>query len=84
MGIFIKVAAPHYDRLRSRIPVGSPVHEAIAKTTRIDHSLEGVVFKGYTIPCDENQARAILEIAKQCCPEIVPSIEEAIRLARSR
>jgi hypothetical protein len=82
MEIFIKVAPRYYDRLRSRIPTGSPAHEAIAKATRIDHAVEGVLFKGHTIPCDENQARIILEIARQCCPEIIPNIEEAIRLAR--
>ncbi|HEV8341689.1 MAG TPA: hypothetical protein VGR30_04895 [Candidatus Binatia bacterium] len=84
MEIFIKVAPPHFDRLRSRIPVESPAYEAIAKATRIDHSFEGVFFKGYTIPCDQNQARIILEIARQCCPEIIPTIEQAMRLARPR
>jgi hypothetical protein len=32
--------------------------------------------------CDENQARMILEVAKQCCPEIIRNIEQAIKLAR--
>jgi hypothetical protein len=41
-----------------------------------------VLFEGYNIPCDENQARIILETAKQSCPEIVRDIEEVLRLAR--
>jgi hypothetical protein len=82
MDIFIKVAPRHYGRLRSHIPSQSPLREAIDKATPIDHAVEGVLFEGYNIPCDEDQARIILETAKQCCPEIVRNIEEAIRLAR--
>jgi hypothetical protein len=82
MEIFIKVAPGDYDRLRSQIPTESRAHEAIAKATRIDHALEGVKFEGYNIPCDEDQARIILEIAKQCCPDIIRDIEKAMVLAR--
>ena len=83
MDIFIKVAPRDYERLRSRVPQNSPAHVAIERATRIDHAIEGVLFEGYTIPCDEDQARIILETAKQHCPEIVRDIEGAIRLARS-
>ena len=82
MNIFIKVAPRYYERLRSQIPSQSPAREAIDKATRIDHAVEGVLFEGYNIPCDEDQARIILEIAKHSCPEIVRHIEEALRLAR--
>jgi hypothetical protein len=83
MNIFIKVAPRHYERLRSQIPTESSAHEAINKATRIDHAVEGVLFEGYNIACDEDQARILLETAKQCCPEIVSHIEEALRLVRS-
>ena len=57
MNKFIKVAPRYYERLRSQIPVESPAREAIDKATRIDHAVEGVLFEGYNIPCDEDQAR---------------------------
>jgi hypothetical protein len=82
MEIFIKVAPRDYERLRSQIPAESPAHEAIDRATRIDHALEGIRFQGYTIPCNEDQARIILEIAKQYCPDIIRDIEKAIMLAR--
>lgn len=82
MLIFIKVAPRGYERLRRHIPTESPAHEAINKATRIDHVLEGVQFEGYNIPCDVDQARIILQIAKQYCPDIIGDIEEAIELAR--
>jgi hypothetical protein len=82
MNIFIKVSPRHYEQLRRQIHPGSSAHEAIDRATRIDHSLDGVLFEGYNIPCNEEEARIILETAKQSCPEIVPSIEQAIRLAR--
>ena len=83
MKIFVKVAPRHYERLRSQITSDSPAHEAIERATRIEHSVDGVLFEGYSIPCDENQARIILEAAKQCCPEVTADIEQAIKLGRS-
>jgi hypothetical protein len=84
MEIFIKIAPRAYQLLRSRISTESTAHEAIKKASRIDHSIEGVLFAGYSIPCNEEQARIILELAKQCCPDIAPDIEKAMTLARSR
>jgi hypothetical protein len=81
MEIFIKVSPRDYDRLRSQIPTESRAHEAIGKATRIDHALEGVQFEGYNIPCDEDQARIILEIAKRYFPDIIRDIEKAMVLA---
>jgi hypothetical protein len=82
MEIFIKLAPRDYSRLRSHVPIESAAYEAVEKASRIDHYLEGVSFRGYTIRCDERQARIILEIAKQCCPEIVPDIDRAMMLAQ--
>ena len=78
----IKIAFWAFNKLRSNIPSESAAHEAIEHASRIEHSIGGVLFAGYIVPCDEEQARLILETAKQCCPEIVPDIEEAIRLAQ--
>ena len=75
---FLKVRTQAYDRLRSNIPAASPAREAIEKATRIDHSVEGVLFAGYSIPCNEQQLRIIREIAARCCPEIVPDVEKAL------
>jgi hypothetical protein len=84
MDIFIKVARRDYERLRTHIPSDSPAREAIDKATPIEHSIEGVQFEGYNIPCDENQARSLIEIARQCCPDIIPDIEKAIRVPGAR
>lgn len=83
MKIFIKLASREYEQLRSRIPDRSPAHEAIERATRIDYSLDGVLFEGYSVPCEGRDARILLEIARQCCPEIVPKIQEAMRLVES-
>lgn len=83
MEIFIKLASRDYEKLRSRIPDGSPAHEAIERATRIDYSLDGVLFEGYSVPCDLRHARLLIEIATQSCPEIVPKIQEALRLVES-
>jgi hypothetical protein len=83
MDIFIKVAPRQFERLRNQISTDAPAHEAINKATRIDHAVEGVLFEGYSIPYDEEQARIVLETAKQHCPEIVRDIEQALRQPRS-
>jgi hypothetical protein len=84
MEIYIKFAPRDYERLRNLIPAASPAREAIDNATRVDHALEGVLFEGYTVPCNGDQARAIREIAEQNCPELIPTIEQAIDLARPR
>jgi hypothetical protein len=81
MEIFLKVASRHFDVLRDRTPPDSPVHKALGQTTPIEHSLDGVEFEGYTIPCDERQARLLLEVARSYCPEIIRDIQNAIKLA---
>jgi hypothetical protein len=81
MEIFIKLASRHYEQLRSGVPSGTSAAEAVERATRIDHSLDGVLFEGYSIPCDERAAHSLLEIARQCCPDAVAKIHEAIQLA---
>jgi len=80
MEIFIKLAARHYELLRERVPGASPAHQALAKATPIEHSVDGVEFEGYTVPCDGEQARALLAAVRKCCPEITAAIEKAIGL----
>jgi hypothetical protein len=78
MQIFIKLATRDYTRLRSHITFHSVAHEAIEKATWIEHSLDGLLFAGYSIPCNPEQARTILETAKGCCPEMISTIEQTI------
>jgi hypothetical protein len=82
MEIFIKLTVRDYHRLRDQV-VGSPAQAAINKATPIDYAMDGVQFTGYTIPCTDEQARAILATAKQCCPAIAAEVERAIELARA-
>jgi len=82
MDIFIKIAPRPYDQLRRHIPAESAGREAVERASRIDHSVDGVLFAGYSISCNEEQARIILETAKAHCPEIIPNIEKAINIAR--
>jgi hypothetical protein len=81
--ILIKLGSGEYDQLRTHIPEGSSAREAVERATRIDYSVGGVLFEGYTILCDEDAARGLQQTAAHYCPEIVPKIQEAVRLARS-
>jgi hypothetical protein len=57
--ISIKVASREYEQLRTHVPDGSSAREAVERATRIDYSLGGVLFEGYTIVCDEHAARGL-------------------------
>jgi hypothetical protein len=82
MEVNIKMAPAQYERLRNSYPIDSPVRDLIDNARRVDHAIEGVLFAGYTIVCDENQARIFLETARRYCPEVIPQVEQAIKLAR--
>jgi hypothetical protein len=82
MEVHIKMAPAQYERLRHSYPIDSPVRDLIDNARRVDHAIEGVLFAGYTIVCDENQARIFLETARRYCPEVIPQVEQAIKLAR--
>jgi hypothetical protein len=84
MEIFIKVAPKEYQQLRSQIPSDSAAREAIDKATPIEGALDGVLFEGYNIPCNERQAHIIREIAMQYFPDITRSVDNAIMLARDK
>jgi len=83
MEIHIKMAPAQYQRVRNSYPVDSPVRDLIDNARRLDHAIEGVLFAGYTIVCNEDQARIFLDTARQCCPEVIPQIEQAIKLAQA-
>jgi hypothetical protein len=83
MDIVLKLAPRDYQQLRRHARTEARAREAFEKATRIEHALDGVEFEGYSISCDEDQARMILQIAKRWRPEIVRDIENAIMLSRS-
>lgn len=79
MEIIVKLSPQNYRKLRSSIAHDSPAYEPIEKAAPIEHSVEGVLFAGYSVSCNEAQARAMLEAAKRGCPEAVSDIEKALR-----
>jgi hypothetical protein len=78
MEVCIRIPPRYYERLWSRIPEDSRAREAIEKATCIHQASDGVLSEGYSIPCDENQARILLAAAVEYCPEVVPDIEKAL------
>jgi hypothetical protein len=83
MEVHIKMTPAQYKRLCNSYPIDSPVRDLIDNARRLDHAIEGVLFAGYTIVCNQDQARIFLETARKCCPEVIPQIEQAIKLAQA-
>ncbi|HWO43030.1 MAG TPA: hypothetical protein VNO43_14615 [Candidatus Eisenbacteria bacterium] len=82
MEIAIKLATRDFERLRAGATADSPLLKTLEKAVPIDHAVEGVLFRGYEIPCNEEQAQDIIELARRCCPEVIPEIEKALGAVR--
>ena len=81
MEVVVKLSKNSYRRLRGHVPSDSKAYEPMEKAASFEHSMEGVLFAGYTIVCGGEQARALLAIARRECPEAVAEIEKALDAA---
>jgi hypothetical protein len=84
MEVVVKLSKSSYRRLRGHVPADCAAYEPMEKATAFEHSMEGVLFAGYTIACDDRQARALLEIARRHCPEAIAEIEKTLAAAAAR
>lgn len=81
MDIVVKLSKSNYRQLRGHVLPGSAAYEPMEKATAFEHSVEGVIFAGYSIACDDEQARALLDAARRHCPDAVSEIEKSMTAA---
>lgn len=81
MDVLVKLSKNNYRRLRGHVPADSAAFEPMEKATPFEHAVEGVVFAGYSVHCDESQAKALLDLARRHCPECAFDIEKSITAA---
>jgi hypothetical protein len=72
---------PHYVCFLGKARPGSPAL-AILKNAKPDVLPDGSLY--YLVECEELQAEAFLQMAKDHCPEAARVIEEALRLSQPR
>ena len=82
MRVVIEMSLQHYDRFLFRCDPGSREHAllkngVIVRRPKADH-FERIV----EVDCTVEEAKALLDLAKQLYPAVVPDIEKAIAAPR--
>jgi hypothetical protein len=81
--ILIEIFTVQYDRLLRVIPTSSPVYSILKNGVVVDHSKPRIPRKTVEILCEVEEARELLAVAKQLCPEAAPQIEDGLVNPRS-
>jgi hypothetical protein len=74
----IEIFTEQYERLLSVVPQDSPVYSILKNGIVVDHSKPSIERKTVEILCAVEQARELLAIAQQLCPEAAPQIEDGL------
>ncbi len=70
------------DAIREHLPAGSPASKCLEAATPLDISGEPVIRPEWAVPCEEEDAKLILEVAKKWCPDALPNINVGFKLKR--
>jgi hypothetical protein len=76
--ILIEIATVQYDRLLSMVPADAPAYSILKNGVVIDPSKPSIPHKTVHILCEVEEARELLAVAKQLCPEAAPQIEDGL------
>jgi hypothetical protein len=76
--ILIEISTAQYDRLLSVVPVESSVYSILKNGVVVDRSKASLERKTVDILCTVEQARELLDTARQLCPEAAPEIEDGL------
>ena len=71
----IEFSTEHYESLLKRATEDSPLWVRLKNAVKTQANTIAVL-------CDLDQAEMLLQVAKHFCPDALPQIEKAIRLAR--
>ena len=71
----IELSLEHYESLLKRATEDSPLWVRLKNAVKTQANTIAVL-------CDLDEAEMLLQVAKHFCPDAVPQIEKAIRLAR--
>jgi hypothetical protein len=71
----VELPIEHYESLLKRASENSPLYFRLKNAIKTEAGTIAVL-------CDLDEAEMLLQVAKHFCPDAVPQIERAIRLAR--
>jgi hypothetical protein len=70
----IELSIEHYESLLKRATEDSPLYSRLKNAVKTQNTI--------AVLCDLDEAEMLLQVAKHFCPDAIPQIEKAIRLAR--
>jgi hypothetical protein len=73
--VLIEMSPEHHHSLLKRASETSPVYFRLQNTVKTE---SGTIL----VPCNEDEAEMLLQVAKHFCPDAVSPIEAAIKAAR--
>jgi hypothetical protein len=79
--ILIEIRREHYDPLLTWVAKDSPLYSAMINAVIVRYSGQGGPVM--MMVCEDDEARALLDIAKQFYPDVAAEIEQAIQLKRA-
>ena len=82
MRILIEISPKYYDRLLSRISADARMYAVLKNGVVIYPAEAGASTRTIEILCEKFEARMLLAVAEELCPEAAPQVEEGIRLSR--
>jgi hypothetical protein len=71
----IALSIEHYESLLKGATEASPVYFRMKNAVKMANTI--------IVRCDLDEAEMFLQVAKQFCPDVVPQIENEMRVARS-
>jgi hypothetical protein len=70
----IALSIEHYESLLKRATEDSPLYFRLKNAVKMANTV--------IVRCDPEQAEMLFQVAKHFCPDALPQIEKAIKLAR--
>jgi hypothetical protein len=83
MKLLIEMSREHYDSLLVRVTKESRLYSTLTSSMILRESEAISPTDTVMIVCEDDEAKALLQFAQQCCPEAAHQIEEAIKLGRA-
>ena len=84
MSVHIELSRADVTCLANRLPLGSNLRYTLLNSDTIPTSVGPPIGDSSPFDCDEGEARALLRIAVDYCPEAVKNIQYAMRMAGVR
>jgi hypothetical protein len=82
MKVLIEIYPVQYDSLLRRVTEEAAIYSTLKNAVKVQRSSGGMEQEIMAILCDADDAEMLRQAAQEYCPEVVPQIENKMRLPR--